>query len=213
LNLNNPTAPRIFVVDDDEELRESLERLLRSAGFRVETFGSPDAFLERAPYNGPGCLVLDVRMPGRSGLELQEWLASAEAALPIVFITGHGDIPTSVRAMKAGAVDFLPKPFEDQMLLDAVEQALAQDAAGRARRAELATLQERAAALTPREREVFCLVVQGLLNKQIAARLGTTEQTIKVHRGRVMEKLQVASLAGLVRLAARLGIPNRSPGA
>jgi FixJ family two-component response regulator len=206
----NLTAPLVFVVDDDEEVRKSLDRLLRSLGFRVETFASPEAFLERAPYDRPGCLVLDIRLPGRSGLELQEWLARTEASLPIVFITGYGDIPTSVRAMKAGAVDFLPKPFDDQMLLDAVEQALARDAASRAGRAEVEALWERAALLTPREHEVFCLVVAGLLNKQIAARLGTTEQTIKVHRSRVMEKLQAESLAELVRLAADLGLPGPS---
>jgi FixJ family two-component response regulator len=198
--------PTVIVVDDDEGVCRALDRLLRSAGYQAQTFTSPTAFLTRLPRDGPGCLVLDVSMPGLNGLQLQEHLAEFGRAWPILFVTGHGDIPTSVRAMKAGAVDFLTKPVDDGALLSAIAQALALDGAARAERSARHELEARVARLTPREYEVFCLVVTGLLNKQIAARLGTTEKTIKVHRGRVMEKLEVQSLAELVQLADTLGI-------
>jgi FixJ family two-component response regulator len=199
-------SPTVIVVDDDEGVCRALDRLLRSAGYPVKTFTSPTEFLTRLPEDGPGCLVLDVSMPGLNGLQLQQHLTELGRAWPILFVTGQGDIPTSVRAMKAGAVDFLTKPVDDQALLNAIAQALAQDGAARAERNARHELEARVATLTPREYEVFCLVVTGLLNKQIAAQLGTTEKTIKVHRGRVMEKLAVESLAGLVHIADSLGI-------
>jgi len=201
------TGPTVFVVDDDPSVLRSLDRLLRSAGYAVEAYASPRAFLERvqrAPLDGAGCVVLDLRMPDLGGIELQEELAQYGCLLPIVFLTGHGDVSSSVRAMKAGAVDFLTKPCDDTDLIAAVERALARDAEARAAREEKRALQERFEALTPREREVCLLVAQGLLNKQIAAELGTAEKTVKVHRGRVMEKLGVESLAELVRLVDRL---------
>lgn len=196
----------VSVVDDDPSVCTATERLLRSAGFNVRTFTSADAFLRNLPEDGPGCVVLDLSMPGLNGLELQQRLGKSGRAWPIVFVTGYGDIATSVRAMKAGAIDFLTKPVLDDALLHAVAQALAQDSEARAELAMRCELEARVVTLTPREYEVFCLVVTGLLNKQIAARLGTTEKTIKVHRGRVMEKLEVQSLAGLVRFADALGI-------
>lgn len=201
----------IFVVDDDPSIRKSLARLLSAAGYRVESFPSADDFLATPRQGGPGCLVLDVYLPGLSGLDLQEMLHASGHSLPIVFITGQGDIPTSVKAMKSGAVDFLPKPFEAQALLDAVAHALERDAAARARREEARTLSARIERLTPREREVFALVVTGRLNREIAEELGTAEKTIKVHRGRVMEKLGVNSVADLVRLADKAGVgpPNK----
>jgi FixJ family two-component response regulator len=197
----------VYVVDDDESVREGLSSLLRSAGFRVELFPSAQAFLERPGDPCPGCLVLDVNLPGLSGLELQTRLADRQAALPIIFITGHGDIPMSVRAMKAGAAEFLTKPFSDRVLLDAVEQAIEKSRAAWRDRTALAGLQARYEALTPREREVLAHVVAGRLNKQIAGQLGTSEVTVKVHRGRVMEKMQAASVADLVKMAGRLGLP------
>ena len=198
--------PIIYVVDDDPAVLKSLERLLRAAGFRPETFGSPQEFIAQHQADRPGCLVLDVTMPGFTGLELQQWLARAQDPLPIVFITGYGDVPTSVRAMKAGAVDFLTKPVDEQALLKAIEDALRRGQEDRAARAELASIRERLARLTPREREVLEHVVSGQLNKQIAADLGTVEKTIKVHRARVMYKMGVDSLAQLVRLAQQAGI-------
>jgi FixJ family two-component response regulator len=197
----------VYIVDDDESVREGLSSLLRSAGFRVELFPSAQAFLERPGDPCPGCLVLDVNLPGLSGLELQTRLADRQAALPIVFITGHGDIPMSVRAMKAGAAEFLTKPFSDRVLLDAVEQAIEKSRAAWRDRSALAGLQTRYETLTPREREVLAHVVTGRLNKQIAGQLGTSEVTVKVHRGRVMEKMQAASVADLVKMAGRLGLP------
>jgi FixJ family two-component response regulator len=198
----------VCVVDDDASMRDALQRLLGSVGLRVETFASAREFLQRRGADVPGCLVLDVRLPGLSGLDLQRELAEAHIHIPIIFITGHGDIPMTVRAMKAGAVEFLAKPFRDQELLDAIQQALARDRVAREQRAELAELRGRFAALTPRERDVFGLVVTGLLNKQVAAALGTSEITIKRHRRQVMHKMQATSLADLVRIADKLGLPS-----
>jgi FixJ family two-component response regulator len=207
-------SPTILVIDDDTSFCTAIERLLRSAGYRALTFTSPEQFLANLPEDGPGCILLDLFMPGLSGLELQEMLAWSDRSWPIIFISGHGDVPSTVRAMKAGAVDFLTKPCEDEELLSLIEHVLVRDAVARAQRAELQELRARDAMLTPREHEVFCLVATGLLNKQIAARLGTTVRTIKAHRSKVMEKLEVESVAKLVKLAARLGIDGPSlPGA
>jgi FixJ family two-component response regulator len=195
----------VYVVDDDASICRALARLLRSAGFAVQTFPSAKAFLDWSAPDRPACLVLDIRMPGPSGLDLQSALREADRLLPIVFITGHGDVATSVRAMKAGAVDFLQKPFDDQELLACVQRALETSRAQRAERAERAMLGQRVACLTPREREVLRLVVTGMLNKQIADKLDIAEKTVKVHRGRVMEKMLAGSVADLVRMTAKLG--------
>jgi FixJ family two-component response regulator len=202
----------VFLVDDDPSVRKALTRLIKAAGYQVEAFASARDFLEwrNGPDRGSGCLILDVRMPGLSGLDLQQELLAAHAQLPIIFITGHGDIPMSVKAMKHGAVDFLPKPIKDTVLLKAVEQALARADHDLAEREELENIQRRLESLTPREREVLALVVKGLLNKQIAFQLGTVEKTVKVHRARVMAKMEVQSLAELVRIAERVGIGNHS---
>jgi len=200
----------VFVVDDDESVRESLGGLIRSAGLRVETFASAQQFLASPQSNSvgaPSCLVLDVHLPGQSGLDLQKRMAEVNIEIPIIFITGRGDIPTSVRAMKAGAVEFLTKPFCDDELLDAIGQAVERDRIARLRQAEIAELRSRYDSLTPREREVMELVVSGLLNKQIAAELGIHEGTVKVHRGQVMQKMRAASLADLVRMSEKIGIP------
>jgi FixJ family two-component response regulator len=198
--------PVVYVVDDDPSVRSALERLFTSVRHAVETFDSAQEFLERERADGPGCLVLDVRLPGLSGLDLQTELAKSDAGLPIVFITGHGDIPMSVRAIKAGAIDFLPKPFKNQDLLDAVAKAVDQHKRLRRDRAERRKIQGRVELLTNREREVLVHVVAGMMNKQIARRLGVTVATIKAHRGRAMQKMQVDSLAELVRMAERAGI-------
>ena len=202
--------PIVYVIDDDASIRDALRRLFRSVGLEVELFGSPPEFLQRKRPDVPGCLVLDIRLPGKSGLDFQRELAETNIRIPIIFITAHGDIPMTVRAMKAGAVEFLTKPFRDQDLLDAVQLALERDRARRQHESEIATLRERVESLTPREREVLPLVVSGLLNKQIAAELGTSETTVKVHRSQLMRKMGAESLAELVRMAQRLGIPHKA---
>jgi RNA polymerase sigma factor (sigma-70 family) len=203
------TEPRsiVFVVDDDASVRNALRSLIRSVGLYVELFGSAQEFLQTKRPEVPSCLILDIRLPGISGLDFQRKLADAEIPIPIIFITGHGDISMSVRAMKAGAVEFLAKPFRDQDLLDAIQIGLEKDRARRQRDAEMAVLWERFEMLTSREREVIAMVVRGMLNKQIAAELGTAENTVKVHRSRAMEKMQAQSLAELVRMIERLQFP------
>src|SRR5690554_6110560 len=207
--------PTVFVVDDDPSVRKSLERLLRLSGFHVQTFASAEEFLACRPCQNPkepACLVLDVRMPGISGINLQQELVKAGVILPIVFISGHGNIPMSVQAMKNGAVDFLPKPFAEEELLAAVEQALTKAARLQKETVEKAEIRRRVKTLTPREYEVFRWVITGMLNKEIAAELKVTEKTIKVHRARVMQKMKAASLADLVRLAEKIGITPENPG-
>ena len=200
----------VFVVDDDAAVRKALASLIRSVGLQVEVFGSTQDFLQSEKPNVPSCLVLDIRLPGISGLGFQRQLAEANNPIPIIFITGHGDIPMSVRAMKAGAIEFLPKPFRDQDLLEAIQVGLERDAARRAQEKEIANLRARFEWLTPREKEVFPLVVSGLPNKQIAAKIGTSETTVKVHRGQLMRKMGADSLPNLVRMAEKLQIPTES---
>jgi FixJ family two-component response regulator len=201
----------VFVIDDDPSVRRAIRRLIGSVGLQVELFGSAQEFLRSKRPDSPSCIVLDIRLPGISGLDFQRALAEANIHIPIIFITAHGDIPMTVRAMKAGAVEFLTKPFRDQDLLDAIQVALEQDRAKRQQQEEMATLRQRWESLTPREREVLPLVVSGLLNKQIAGEIGTSETTVKVHRGQLMRKMGADSLAELVRLAERIGIPNTKP--
>jgi FixJ family two-component response regulator len=205
------TAPEpiVFVVDDDPSVRTSTERLVRSMGFMVQTFGAAKEFLASARPDGPACLVLDIRLPGLSGLDLQRELARSGVEIPIIFMTGHGDIPMTVRAMKAGAVEFLTKPLRRQALLDAIRTAIDRDRAARTERLEGRQLRQRYEQLTAREREVMALVVAGLLNKQIAGELATTERTIKFHRAHIMQKMEAESLAELVRMASQLGISNK----
>jgi FixJ family two-component response regulator len=198
--------PTVFIVDDDAQMRESLRNLIRSVGLRVELFASAQEFVQSQHPDAPSCLVLDVRMPGLSGLDLQKQASEAGLEIPIIFITGHGDIPMTVRAMKAGAVEFLTKPFRDQDLLDAIQQALEKSRKAREQLAATEELRRRFALLTPREREVMERVVAGLLNKQIGAELGTSETTVKIQRHQVMEKMGADSLPELVRMADRLGI-------
>ncbi len=203
-------SPVVFVVDDDASVRKAIESLLRSVRIAVRSFGSAREFLASPPTDGPACLVLDVHLPGLSGLDLQRELAARGSSLPIVFITGHGDIPMSVRAMKAGAVEFLPKPFHDQDLLDAIQSGVDKDRAARQASAAQEDLRARLDSLTPRERQVLELVVAGMLNKQIAYDLNISEVTVKIHRGRAMHKLQADSLAELVRMAEKLGVRPKS---
>lgn len=201
----------VYVVDDDSSVRRAIKRLLESVGLQVELFGSAQEFEpDKIRPNVPSCLVVDIRLPGISGLDFQQELAKANVHIPIIFVTAHGDVPMTVRAMKAGAVEFLTKPFRDQDLLDAIQLGLERDRARRQREAEIAVLHERFESLTHREREVITLVVAGKLNKQIAAEIGTAENTVKVHRSRAMEKMQAQSLADLVRMVERLQIPLRT---
>ncbi len=200
------TTSTVFIVDDDQSVRRALKRLAQSVGLVVVTFENARHFLDEYDPKIPGCLVLDVRMPGLSGLDLQNELQVRGISIPIIFITGHGDVPMSVRAMKAGAIDFITKPFNDQVLLDAIQLAIETDLRQRKAHAQHDEILNRMKRLTPREREVFELVVSGILNKQIAAKLGTSEKTIKIHRGRVMQKMQAESLADLVLLAQAIGL-------
>ena len=204
--MNSKQSSTVFIVDDNASVRKALTRLIRSAGYQVRAFPSAKEFLDGPRDDGVACLVLDIRMPGLSGIDLQRELNHAKKILPIIFITGHGDVPMSVQAMKEGAVDFFPKPVKDTALLKAIEQALARSAREQSQRAELDDIQSRMDSLTPREREVLEHIVAGQLNKQVAYDLGTVEKTIKVHRARVMDKMGVDSLAELVRLAERARI-------
>jgi len=196
--------PIVFIVDDDESVCNSLAWLIESVRIKVETFPSANEFLKRAPYNGPACLVLDVRMPGLSGLDLQNQLAEAGRTIPIIFISGHANISMSVRAMKSGAIDFIEKPFEDQSLLNAINRSLKKDRQTKLEQVKIKDIQQRVDSLTPREREVFLLIIDGKLNKEAAFELGTTVRTIKAHRARIMQKMKAASFADLVRMAEKL---------
>jgi FixJ family two-component response regulator len=202
--------PTVFIIDDDRSMRQAVQDLVESVGLRAESFAAGGEFLARGRTNSPSCLVLDVRLPQMSGLDFQNRLTENGMQIPIIFITAHGDVPMSVKALKAGAVEFLTKPFRDQELLDAIQQALQRDRAAREQQAVILDVHERYQILTPREREVMALVVSGLLNKQIASEIGTSEATVKIHRGNMMQKMQVGSLLELVRMADKLKlIPSK----
>jgi FixJ family two-component response regulator len=201
-------APVVYIIDDDAGVRSAMQRLLKSIGLRSEAFAAANDFLQRSPHDGPSCLILDVRLPGMSGLDLQRKLLEAGIQIPIIFITAHGDIPMSVRAMKSGAVEFLTKPFRDQDLLDAIQQALERDGIARQKQLEIAQLQQRLDSLTARERQVMRLVISGKATKEIASELGTSEITAKVHRGQVMHKMKAESILELGRMAEKLNIPT-----
>jgi RNA polymerase sigma factor (sigma-70 family) len=203
-------APVVFIIDDDAGVRAAMQRLLKSVGLRAETFAAAQDFLLRTPHDGPSCLILDVRLPGISGLDLQRKLIDAGIQIPIIFITAHGDIPMSVKAMKSGAVEFLTKPFRDQDLLDAIQQALERDRLARQQQNEIAELQQRFERLTARERQVIKLVISGMPTKQIASELGTSEVTAKVHRAQVMRKMKATSLVELGRMAEKLKVSTKS---
>ena len=202
-------VPTVVIIDDDRGMRQAIEDLVESVGLRAETFASGEEFLSRRHTSGPSCLILDVRLPQMSGLDFQRRLTETGMQIPIIFVTAHGDIPMSVRALKSGAVEFLTKPFRDQDLLDAIQQALQHDRAAQVQQAEIHALQERYHALTPRERQVMALVVSGMLNKQIASEIGASEATVKIHRGNVMHKMQAGSVVDLVRMADKVKLSPR----
>ena len=206
--MKSAAVPTVFIIDDDRGMRQSIQDLVESVGLRAESFATGEEFLKRKGTNDPSCLVLDVRLPQMSGLDFQRRLAETGVQIPIIFVTAHGDVPMSVKALKSGAVEFLTKPFRDQDLLDAIQQALQRDRADRERQAEIHDLQERYHALTLREREVMTLVVSGMLNKQIASEIGASEATVKIHRGHVMQKMQAGSVAELVRMADKLKLSS-----
>ena len=207
--MKSSVIPTVFIIDDDRGMRQSIQDLVESVGLRAESFATGEEFLRRKPTHDPSCLVLDVRLPQMSGLDFQRQLAETGVGIPIIFVTAHGDVPMSVRALKSGAVEFLTKPFRDQDLLDAIHQALQRDRTARERQAEIHDLQQRYHALTAREREVMTLVVSGMLNKQIASEIGASEATVKIHRGHVMQKMQAGSVVDLLRMADKLKLSAR----